>query len=125
MKRATDMDAEEIVEKLGDKVPIEVANIVSARKTKREGQPFSEESLTKARNILNGMVYDAQLALDAKLIECKVFELMNRGTAAQVKSDLARLASQISDLAKMQSEARLTMSQSDIGINELEEKLKE
>lgn len=125
MKRAQDMDTEEIIDKLGDKVPIEVVNIVEAKKTERTGQPFSEESLTKARNILNGMVFDAQLALDQKLIECKVFEMMNRGTHAQVMSDLARIASTISDLSKMQSEARLTMAESDDGIAKLEGKLKE
>lgn len=124
MKKASAMDAEEIVEKLGDKVPVEVSNMVRATKTQRAGQPFTEEALTKARNVLNGMIFDAQLALDQKLIECKTFEIMNRGTLAQVNNDLARLASQISDLAKMQSESRGTMGDSDSGIAELEEKIK-
>lgn len=125
MKRASNMDAVEIVEKLGDKVPTEVAAMVKSTQTKRTGQPLSEDSITKARNILNGMVYDATLALDQKLIECKTFELMNKGNQAQVKNDLARIASQISDLAKMQADARMTMQNCDDEVEALEEKLKQ
>lgn len=124
-RKTSEMDAEDIVEKLGDRVPIEVVTLVRATKTQKVGQPFSEASITKARNILNGMVYDAQLALDQKLIECKTFELMNKGTLAQVNNDLARLASQISDLAKVQSDSRKTMAECDSGIEELDGQLEE
>lgn len=123
MKRASKMDSAEILEKLGDKVPEEVVAIVKSTRTQRTGQPFSEDSITKARNILNGMIYDAQLELDQKLIECKTFELMNKGNQGQVNNDLARLASQISDLAKMQTEARATIQNSDDEVEALEEKL--
>merc|ERR1719463_193294 len=104
-------------------MPTEVAVMVKSTKTQRTGQPLSEDSITKARNILNGMVYDATLALDQKLIECKTFELMNKGNQGQVNNDLARLASQISDLAKMQTEARSTIQNSDDEVEALEEKL--
>merc|ERR1719313_532898 len=96
------MDVDEVVDKLGDKLPSEVAAMVKiSEKHSHSKQPFSEKSLAKARKILNGMVEEAQGRLDVETIRCKVFYDRNRGTFAQVMADLARLSAQISDLTRL------------------------
>jgi hypothetical protein len=102
LKHLKHMDADEIVDKLGDKLPTEVASMVKvAEKHEEKKQPFSEKSLAKARKILNGMVEEAQGRLDVETIRCKVFYDRNRGTFAQVMADLARLSAQIADLTRV------------------------
>jgi hypothetical protein len=66
---------------------------------------FDEASLEKARKILNGMMEQSQVELDAKMIECKEFEARNRGTFEQVTTDISRLGSQMADLDRLRSEA--------------------
>jgi protein required for attachment to host cells/uncharacterized protein YegL len=108
LKHLKHMAVDEVVDKLGDKLPEEVAAMVKvSEKTDRhshsdeEKQPFSEKSLAKARKILNVMVEEAQGRLDTETIRCKVFYDRNRGTFAQVMADLARLSSQIADLTRI------------------------
>merc|ERR1719310_1771937 len=59
---------------------------------------FDEESLQKARNILNNMMFTAWKELDDVIFECKEFQERNRGTYEQVVGDLARLGSQLANL---------------------------
>merc|ERR1719316_2359416 len=120
VRKAADMDPADIVDKLGDKVPIEVASLVKTDSKQSVSQPLSEAQLDKARNVLNGMVYDALLELDAKLIECKEFEIMNRNNLGQVQNDLARLASQITSLSDKQLDALATIDDSDNQVEELD-----
>jgi hypothetical protein len=68
---------------------------------------FDEESLQKARRILNGMMEQAWKELDDIIFECKEFEERNRGTYDQVVGDLARLGSQLAILG----ERRVTASE--------------
>merc|ERR1719235_2080132 len=87
MTKMQHMDQGEVMEKVGDKFPPEVAALVTATKS-ASTQPFTEAALTKARNVLNGMVESAQIELDAKMIQCKEFYDRNRGAWEQVKTDL-------------------------------------
>merc|ERR1719453_2332429 len=68
-------------------------------------QPFSEDSLTKARKYLNQMMFKAWKELDDKVIQCKVFEDKMRGSMDQVKTDIARLGSQVADMERIKAEA--------------------
>jgi uncharacterized protein YegL len=100
------LGADEVVEKLGNKLPTDISAIVKSSKSHHgesdeQKQPFSEKSLAKARKILNGMVEEAQARLDTETIRCKVFYDRNRGMFAQVMADLARLSAQIADLTRV------------------------
>ena len=53
---------------------------------------------------LNQMMTSAWKDLDEKVIECKEFEDINRGSFEQVMTDIARLAEQIADLQRVISE---------------------
>jgi hypothetical protein len=123
------MDTVDALRRLDGKLPDEISSLLgdfsllhnsSQKNTVKlnaaEGkgsQPFSEQSLAKARNILNGMVESAQDELDAKLIECKEFEARNRGTYSQVMTDIARLGEQVADLERLRSEANQGISSKD------------
>jgi len=111
------MSTADALKRLDGQLPDEVAALVhkaSEKKTKKERSKsqgeFSEESLAKARGILNGMVESAQDELDAKVIECKEFESRNRGTFDQVRTDLSRLGEQIADLERLRTEANQGIS---------------
>jgi len=86
-------------------LPHEVTVLVEAAAEGNAKQPFSEESMEKARLVLNQMVENAWRELDDKIIECKEYEEQNRGTYEQVSSDLSRLVEQITDLSRIESEA--------------------
>merc|ERR1719443_677490 len=116
MTRAQDMDAQEVVEKMGDKIPAEVAALVKSTKHHRSDQPFSEKSLQKARKILNGMVEEAQVQLDKKMISCKEFYDRNRGAYGQVRTDLSRLGEQIADLIRLQGDSNKGIQEVDTQI---------
>lgn len=101
MQKVSKMKTEEIVDKLGDKIPGSIASLVKATTSSNRAQvneEFSEESLAKARRILNGMVEDAQTRLDLKTIECHNFRDRNRANFEQVVADQARLGSQLAEL---------------------------
>jgi hypothetical protein len=124
MKKAEDTDAEEIVAALGDKLPTEVASLVHAavKKSTTSKQPFSEKSLGKARNILNGMIEEAQKHMDEKMVECTQFQARNRGNLEQVVTDQARLASQLANLERLIGEANTGQKDMAAEIEKLEEK---
>merc|ERR1719310_1384586 len=115
------MDAEEVVEKMGDQMPAQITALVKSSQKQHTGQPFSEESLTKARKILNGMVEDAQGRLDKKMIACKEFYDRNRGTFKQIRTDLARLGEQIADLIRLIADSNKGIQETDATIAALEE----
>jgi len=77
----------------------------SSKKAGKQDPGFSEESLAKARRILNGMMEKAQVELDAKTIECKEFHERNRNTFNQITTDLSRLGAQITNLDRLKSDA--------------------
>jgi rhamnose utilization protein RhaD (predicted bifunctional aldolase and dehydrogenase) len=85
-------------------VPKDVSSLL-ARTSANTSQALTEESLTKARNFLNGLIEAAFVELDAKIIEAKEFEAKNRGTWQQVVADIARLGQQIADHIRRAAEA--------------------
>merc|ERR1719191_2170758 len=126
---AKNLDAEEVVEKLGNKIPSEVAALVKSTKQHRAAQPFSEKSLHKARKILNGMIEEAQVQLDKKTIACKEFYDRNRGMWKQIRTDLSRLGEQIADLIRLIADSNKGIQETDATIatinEEREVKIKE
>eukprot|EP00409_Alexandrium_fundyense_P002988 CAMPEP_0185905580 /NCGR_PEP_ID=MMETSP0196C-20130402/4782_1 /TAXON_ID=2932 /ORGANISM="Alexandrium fundyense, Strain CCMP1719" /LENGTH=175 /DNA_ID=CAMNT_0028625141 /DNA_START=10 /DNA_END=534 /DNA_ORIENTATION=- len=94
---------EEAVRQLDGKLPADVASLVrltSQAGAKAAKNQFDEDSMQKARGILNNMIYEAWLDLDDVVFECKEFQERNRGTYEQVVNDLARLGSQLSALGE-------------------------
>merc|ERR1719183_2506207 len=101
------ISVEEAMQRLNGKIPQDVASLVEMStegKAKSKGQ-FDEESLQKARAILNGMMEDAWKELDDVIFECKEFQERNRGTYGQVVTDIARLGSQLAKLGDKRVEA--------------------
>jgi hypothetical protein len=85
---------------------------------------FTEESMKKARKVLNSLIEKAWKEMDAKLIECKEFEDKNRGTFEQVMTDIARLAEQIADNEKTKAQAIEEILVKDREMHAVVEKLK-
>mmetsp|Transcript_130843 Transcript_130843/g.317827 ORF Transcript_130843/g.317827 Transcript_130843/m.317827 type:complete len:992 (-) Transcript_130843:108-3083(-) len=97
------INMEEAVRQLDGKLPADVASLVrltSQAGAKAAKTDFDEDSMQKARGILNNMIYEAWLDLDDVVFECKEFQERNRGTYEQVVNDLARLGSQLSALGE-------------------------
>merc|ERR1740138_348091 len=98
------MNLNDAVERLDGKLPQDVTSLLrmstdteSKDQSQAKGR-FDEESLQKARSILNDMIFTAWKELDDVIFECKEFQERNRGTYEQVIGDLARLGSQIATL---------------------------
>lgn len=108
-------------------LPADVASLVktAAANQGESSQPFSEASLDKARVVLNGLVEASWKEMDDKIIECKEFEEQNRGTYAQVTSDISRLVEQISDLQRLETESIAGATQTEQEINDVEATLAE
>lgn len=82
---------------------------------------LSEESITKARGILNGLIEAAQKELDDKTLQCKAFHNRNRELSRQIQTDLARLSEQITYLKGLEAEANVGIADSDQAITLIEE----
>lgn len=70
-----------------------------------EMHPFAESSLAKTRKYLNAFVVKAWKEFDDKLIACKELEDNNRVTFKQVMTQIATLAGDLADLAKIKAQA--------------------
>merc|ERR1719390_96247 len=122
------VDPKAVAERLQGKLPADVASLVSASVKTSKGksqQPFSEDSLAKARKYLNQMMEGAWAELDDKVIECKEFEDRNRGSFEQVMTDIARLGEQIADLQRVISETVEFINTKDLEILAVQAKLKQ
>merc|ERR1719201_1508397 len=84
---------------------------------------FDEDSLQKARKILNNMMLAAWAELDDVVFECKEFQERNRGTYEQVVGDLARLGSQLAALGDKRVEASEGIMEQDRLRKEAEESI--
>jgi hypothetical protein len=91
------MDIKEAARELDGKLPNDVAALVrmSTSEGHKKSQQYDEESLQKARVILNDMMEQAWKEMDDVIFECKEFQERNRGTFEQVMADLSRLSSQL------------------------------
>lgn len=107
------MDFGDAVRRLEGKLPGEVKALVTLTgqrtaadaakvkaKGKKAGGQFSEDSLQKARKILNSMIEGSWKDLDTVIIACKEFEEKNRETFSQVTTDIARLGSRIANFER-------------------------
>merc|ERR1719454_2842168 len=83
----------------------DMASLVRTSVDTKSQQPFAESSLAKARKYLNALVVKAWKELDDKLIACKEFEDKNRVTFGQVMTQIATLAGDLADLAKVKAQA--------------------
>jgi len=99
------IDLSTAVRELDGKLPSDVASLVRVSAKGANKAAFDEDSLQKARKILNTMMTDAWAELDDVMFECKEFQERNRGTFEQVVADLARLGSQLSRLGELRVDA--------------------
>ena len=95
------MDLSSAVKQLDGMLPSDVASLVHMTTSANGAGAFDENSMQKARKILNKMMLDAWADLDDVIFECKEFQERNRGTYEQVVADLARLGSQLSRLGEL------------------------
>ena len=101
-------------------------SVSSLVKTAAEGGHtggFDETSMSKARVALNDLVEKAWVELDDKIIECKEYQEMNRGTFDQVTTDISRLVEQVTDLERVETEAVEGISKTDMGIQAVEDEI--
>jgi len=97
------------------------AGVSSLVKTVAEGGAgFDEASMEKARVALNDLVEKAWIELDDKIVECKEYQEMNRGTFDQVTTDISRLVEQITDLERVETESLEGISKTDLQIGLVE-----
>jgi len=125
------MDLSTAVRQLDGKLPNDVASLVrmtAAASTEStaagsEMGQFDEDSMQKARKILNAMMLQAWAELDDVIFECKEFSERNRGTYEQVVADLARLGSQLSRLGELRVDASQGITDMDRERKDAEERL--
>merc|ERR550514_157774 len=123
-KKLRDVDLRATVDRLTEKVPKDVANLLRVTVEGKSKQPFPEESLAKALQVLNQLLYKALAELDEVMIECKTFEDKNRGTFDQVMTDIARLGESIADFERMSAEAQEMINVKEAEIQVVMEQLK-
>jgi len=103
-------------------LPPDIATLikVTVKETNQDAkQPFSEESLDRARVVLNDLVEKAWKEMDDKIIECKEFEEQNRGSYSQVMADISRLVEQITDLERISTESLEGINSKDMEITDV------
>mmetsp|Transcript_26061 Transcript_26061/g.82395 ORF Transcript_26061/g.82395 Transcript_26061/m.82395 type:complete len:1002 (-) Transcript_26061:73-3078(-) len=116
------MDLSDAVKRLDGKLPADVASLVrltGASDAEKKGK-LDEDSLQKARGILNNMVFEAWGELDNVIFEYKEFEEMNRGTYEQVMTDISNLGSDLAGLGGERTEATEGISKDDDNRKETE-----
>jgi len=101
-------------------LPAGVSSLVNTVAEGGAGAGFDEASMEKARVALNDLVEKAWVELDDKIIECKEYQEMNRGTFDQVTTDISRLVEQITDLERVETESLEGITKTDLQIQEVE-----
>merc|ERR1719454_66180 len=99
------MNVKDAARRIEHQLPQDMANLVRTSVDGESQQPFAESSLAKARKYLNALVVKAWKELDDKLIACKEFEDKNRVTFKQVMTQIATLAGDLAELAKVKAQA--------------------
>jgi hypothetical protein len=103
------MTVKDAIQRLDGRLPEDVASLVSMSLSEsaaeKKRSQFDEDSLQKAREILNDMMISAWKELDDIIFECKEFQERNRGTYEQVVGDIARLGSQLAILGDVRVDA--------------------
>lgn len=123
IKTGNKIDINDAVRQLSGKLPEDVSSLLrmtSAGGAQSSKGALSEDSMQKARGILNNMMVQAWSELDDVVFECKEFTERNRGTYEQVVADLARLGSQLSNLAELRVSASQGITDQDNARKEAE-----
>merc|ERR1740115_538458 len=105
------------------KLPTDVQSLVTTASQGTNKGEFTEVSMAKARIALNDLVEKAWVELDDKIIECKEYQEMNRGTFDQVVTDISRLVEQITDLERVETESLEGISKMEMEIKAVEAEL--
>ena len=105
------------------KLPEDVRMLVKTVSEGTHTTGFDEASMAKARIALNDLVEKAWVELDDKIIECKEYQEMNRGTFDQVTTDISRLVEQITDLQRVESESIEGIAKMEMEIKAVEAEL--
>merc|ERR1719277_712656 len=113
------------MQRLQGKLPDDVSALLrlGAQHGAAAGGSFSEESLAKARNILNTMVFNSFAELDDVIVDCKAFERMNRGSFDQVVTDVARIGGELARAEKAIGEDTLEIGRQDAQFKEVSDNL--
>jgi len=117
------MDLSTAVRQLDGKLPHDVASLVHMTVSGKAAGQLDEDSMQKARRILNNMMLGAWGELDDVVFECKEFQERNRGTYEQVVADLARLGSQLSRLGELRVSSQQGIFDKDRERKDAEERL--
>jgi len=117
------MDLSTAVRQLDGKLPNDVASLVHMTTVEKTANRLDEDSMQKARKILNNMMLTAWGELDDVVFECKEFQERNRGTYEQVVADLARLGSQLSRLGELRTGSQQGVLDTDRERKDAEERL--
>merc|ERR1719262_1665743 len=117
------MDLSTAVRQLDGKLPNDVASLVHMATTDKTAGQLDEDSMQKARKILNNMMLHAWSELDDVVFECKEFQERNRGTYEQVVADLSRLGSQLSRLGELRVSSQQGIFDKDRERKDAEERL--
>ena len=86
-------------------LPESVSSLVQTVNSGNGFADFDENSLEKARIVLNDLVFKAWLEMDDKIFECKGFQDMYFANYGQVTRDIMRLIEQINDLERVEAQA--------------------
>jgi len=117
------MDLSTALRQLHGKLPRDVSSLLHMTASRKAGVRFDEDSMQKARKILNGMMLQAWGELDDVIFECKEFQERNRGMYEQVVTDLARLGSQLSRLNELRVVSEQGIQDRDAAMKRAEDKL--
>ena len=104
-------------------LPAEVRALVTTTSQGGHMGNFDENSMAKARIALNDLVEKSWVELDDKIIECKEYQEMNRGTFDQVVTDISRLVEQITDLERVETESLEGIAKMEMEIKGVEAEL--
>jgi len=99
------MNIRSAAKRLESMLPSDMASLVRVSVEGKVQQPFTEESLAKARKYLNEMTLKSWKELDDELVRCKEFEDRKYKSWSQVKTQIATLAENIASLSGMKAQA--------------------
>jgi len=124
LKKASEgMNMEDAMRHLNWRLPTEVASLVhltSRGKAKNSGD-YSEDSLQKARKLLNTMVESAQRDLDEVVLGCETVKTANRQAFEQVERDVAMMGAELSDTERVRVSGNEGIAQQDRQRKEIED----
>jgi len=89
----------------------------------KNGAPPSEEMLNRAREILNGLIEQAQVELDTETIKCKEFHDSNREMHGQAIADINRISGVIGNLARMMGAAEASIQEAIAAMQVIDEEI--